>query len=601
MAGGKHGLSLLITGDASGALKALASVGAGSENAGRRSGAAFRAAGSAITSAFGPAFEPVQGILSNVSGQLEMLKGKGKSVGTVMTGMGVAGVGAGAALQMAASGDIEAHQQLQAAVQATGHDFEDYKDRIEGAIKKEEHFGHTADDTQTALRNLTSATNDPAKALKYMGVVTDLAAAKHISLAAASDTVAKIYNGKGGRALSSYGITMAKTGSATDKGKLALAQLSQKLAGQASASANTFHGKLEAVKAKVEDTAASIGQKYGPAITAASAGMSVLGAGISGAAALFSKLNIAETASAVASKAAAAAQWLLNTAMEANPIGLVVVALVALVAGFVLAYKKVGWFRDFVNAAFRLISKVVKTVVDFIGSHWKLLLVMLTGPIGLAVLLITKHWHTISAGFAAVARFIGSMVTAIVGFIMSTPKRAAALVGDLWHLFTDPIGKAYNWITGKIGDLIGFFTKLPGKIGSAVAGAFDGLWNAFKSAVNLIIRGWNSLKFTMPSINTHIPGVGKVGGFTVGVPQIPTLHTGGIFNAPPGQREGLALLADGERVLTKQQQRGLGGGVTVIVQGDVISEGQLIEKIRNGLIKAQRSTPQPLLPGVRTA
>jgi tape measure domain-containing protein len=43
------------------------------------------------------------------------------------------------------------------------------------------------------------------------------------------------------------------------------------------------------------------------------------------------------------------AQWLLNFAMDANPIGAVVLAVAGLVAAFVFAYKKVKWFRDLVD------------------------------------------------------------------------------------------------------------------------------------------------------------------------------------------------------------------------------------------------------------
>jgi len=46
---------------------------------------------------------------------------------------------------------------------------------------------------------------------------------------------------------------------------------------------------------------------------------------------------------------ATAAQWLLNSAFLANPVGLVVVAIAGLVAGVVVAYNKFSWFRDMVG------------------------------------------------------------------------------------------------------------------------------------------------------------------------------------------------------------------------------------------------------------
>ena len=57
-------------------------------------------------------------------------------------------------------------------------------------------------------------------------------------------------------------------------------------------------------------------------------------------------------------KIATAAQWLLNAAMDANPIGIAVIALAALTAGLVLAYKHIKPFREWVN-------KTAKAVVNF--------------------------------------------------------------------------------------------------------------------------------------------------------------------------------------------------------------------------------------------
>lgn len=47
---------------------------------------------------------------------------------------------------------------------------------------------------------------------------------------------------------------------------------------------------------------------------------------------------------------ATAAQWLWNAALSANPIGVVILLIAALVAGVIWAYNNVGWFRDAVDA-----------------------------------------------------------------------------------------------------------------------------------------------------------------------------------------------------------------------------------------------------------
>jgi len=63
------------------------------------------------------------------------------------------------------------------------------------------------------------------------------------------------------------------------------------------------------------------------------------------------KVELASKLCAAGSKGLAAAQWVLNAALTANPIGLIVVGIAALVAGFVIAYKHSETFR---NAADKL-------------------------------------------------------------------------------------------------------------------------------------------------------------------------------------------------------------------------------------------------------
>lgn len=75
--------------------------------------------------------------------------------------------------------------------------------------------------------------------------------------------------------------------------------------------------------------------------------------------------TVAEKVAAGASKAMAAAQWLLNAAMTANPIGLVIAAIAALVAAFVIAYNKSETFRKIVQAVWNTITSVAGKVLEF--------------------------------------------------------------------------------------------------------------------------------------------------------------------------------------------------------------------------------------------
>lgn len=217
---------------------------------------------------------------------------------------------------------------------------------------------------------------------------------------------------------------------------------------------------------------------------------------------------------------ATAAQWLFNAAMSANPIGLVVLAIVALIAVFVLAYMKIGWFRAGVQAAFGAIKSAISGTINWVRSNWPLILAILTGPIGVAVLLITRHWSSIKSGFTEVR----------------------------------------NWIGHKVGDIVGFFTGMPGKISRAASGMFHGVTDAFRSAINEIIGGWNRLHFSINVPSVHIPGTNSnIGGgsFGFGVPSIPFLAQGGIAVSPT-----LAMVGEGreaEAILPLSRLRSLLG------------------------------------------
>lgn len=136
------------------------------------------------------------------------------SVGSVLLGLGGAAVGVGTSLAILGSKDQAARQQLQAAIEATGRSWDDYSARVEEAIKHNEKFGDTADETQNALQILTQATGDPTKALDLLNTATDLAAAKHESLTDAATQLGKAYNGST-KLLKEFGVNVDNTKAAT--------------------------------------------------------------------------------------------------------------------------------------------------------------------------------------------------------------------------------------------------------------------------------------------------------------------------------------------------------------------------------------------------
>lgn len=76
----------------------------------------------------------------------------------------------------------------------------------------------------------------------------------------------------------------------------------------------------------------------------------------------------ASIASAVATKGLTIAQRALNLAMRANPIGLVITALLALGAGLTLAWKKSETFRNIVRGALKGVRRAFELVLETGGN-----------------------------------------------------------------------------------------------------------------------------------------------------------------------------------------------------------------------------------------
>lgn len=273
------------------------------------------------------------------------------------------------------------------------------------------------------------------------------------------------------------------------------------------------------------------------------------------------QLGLLAVQSAVTSAATGvytAAQWLLNAALTANPIGLVIVALVALGAALVVAYKKSDTFREIVDKAFAAVKAVASAVVDwFLGSfvpfwtttlpgafrsvvdwvraHWPLILVLLTGPMGLAVVGIVKHWDDITGAFRAAKDWVvGTFAFAWAG---------------VQAMILDPLVAAKDRIVALFGE--------EGPIRAAFAKAVAGIgiiWAGLKEAARAPVE------FVVNTV--YNDGIRKVVNAIPGVPDLPELKfaTGGQVTGGQAGRDSVrAWLTPGEHVWTAEEVRRMGG------------------------------------------
>lgn len=175
----------------------------------------------------------------------------------------------------------------------------------------------------------------------------------------------------------------------------------------------------------------------------------------------------AQIAANVATKAWAAGQWLLNAAMTANPIGIVVALIVGLVAVIVVLWKKNEGFRRVVIAGWNAIKtagvaawNAVKTGVSKAFNFIVNLFMNTTLP-GLVI----KNWDKIKAGASKAWAAIRNTVTKLWDSLVDQVKRRLTFWGNIGHAIVEGLK---NGITNAWRSLISKFKGLVDLLPAAV-------------------------------------------------------------------------------------------------------------------------------------
>lgn len=143
--------------------------------------------------------------------------------------------------------------------------------------------------------------------------------------------------------------------------------------------------------------------------------------------------TVATKVAAAASRAWAAGQWLLNAALTANPIGLIIAAIALLVGGVILAYKKSDTFRGIVDGLWAAIKTAGTWVWDLAKKAGEL--VLKWTPLGRLIKLGIDNFDKIQGAISAVVGTIQDLVGAIGNIDWPEPpgwmKSAGGAIGGL--------------------------------------------------------------------------------------------------------------------------------------------------------------------------
>lgn len=483
------------------------------------------------------------------------------SAGAKIAALGFAAVGA-ASIVMAknAAEDAAGARRLAVALQNTTGATKAQTDAVEEWIAKQgTQLGVSDDQLRPSLQRLAQATGDVAKAQKLAAVAMDVSAGSGQSLESVSKLIAKAQQGQVA-GLAKLGVATKDASGKTLSFDQIMQNMSKTFGGQAAAAADSADGKLARFKLTIDEAQESIGYLLLPALSAVATILTanvipavngtvtwlqehktiavILAGSVAALGAAFivtaGAMKVAAVAIAlqtegtaanlVVTKAAALAtqvwagvQWLLNAALTANPIGLLIVGIAALVAGIVIAYQKSDTFRAIVQGAWNGIKVAAEA-----------------------------SWNFIRGALSQFGSALGQV---------------GAFANGAWSAIRSAFDSIKNKVTSVVGDVWGAVSGLPGRISGAFSNVWHGVADGLKEAINAVLH----LPLVIPKIT--LPVVGTIGGETL----IQALANGGVTTGPT-----LALIGDNpggrEAVIPLDRYPNLlGGGDTVTVNVTVVA------------------------------
>lgn len=473
------------------------------------------------------------------------------------------------------------------------------------------------------LEGLTEAANETAKVGKVTGPLADALNWVGISEDQFNDKLAKCNNEKERSTLITNTLSKAyeeagteyrevngdliESREATAEFNKALADLASimtpvitKITELATVLINKFNGLDENTKniiLKITLLAAAIG----PVII-------VLGQLISSGGVIFGVLS--KISGAIAGVSAGTGTLSSVLTVLTGPVGIVIGAVTALGTAFLYLFNTneefrnkamevwnslVALFNDTIIPAFNTIKEAVTSALNTVWQLWQQLWEKLEPFITRILTWLMDFWNNTLKGIIEnVVNFITKLIQGwtqlynnVIAPIISTLidvlwPVVERVLNQIWSIVSgvfEAIGGAIKAVTGILDGLITFITgvftgdwkKAWEGISKIFENIVNGLWSIFKTPMNWIIDGLNTVISGLNKIKIPdwIPGLGGKG---VSIPQIPRLATGGIVD-----KATLAMIGEGksaeaviplDNTLTKYMAEALrkaGGNNSIVV------------------------------------
>ena len=241
----------------------------------------------------------------------------------------------------------------------------------------------------------------------------------------------------------------------------------------------------------------------------------------------------------------------LKAAFVANPVGLIIAAIVAVIAIFVLLYKKCEWFRKGVDKAWKAIKEGFKATWTWIKNKFHALM-----ELG------AKVWAKIKEYKALFIPFIGIFVV-----LYQKCEWFRNGVNAVWKAIKNAFTNTWQWIKDKFNALLEIGSNAWNGLKNSATAIIDKIKEAFSGFFDWINKKWESLKNFGSKLNPFnwFKGDGEVaqnysgtnyfgGGLTTlaerGAELVEMNNSSFLVNSPA-----MANLPRGARILNNSQTR----------------------------------------------
>lgn len=225
-------------------------------------------------------------------------------------------------------------------------------------------------------------------------------------------------------------------------------------------------------------------------------------------------------------KVMAISQAALNAVMNANPIGLIIMAITALVAAFLILWNNCEGFRNFWIGLWEGIKTAVGVVVDWFVTTWEDTLKWFNEAIAEIEEFFSDAWTGIKNVFAKVGEFFSGVWTSIKNAFGAVKEWFSGIFSDAWQAVKDVFSNWGSFFSGLWDTIKSTFSKLGSNIADAIGGAVKSGINGVISLIEKTINKAISLINGGIDLINLIPGVSVNHVSSV---ELPRLARGGVL------------------------------------------------------------------------